>query len=139
MASDKNTSQFLIRAFRLGMDRILLTAAQALAFLRTNSASTRIHVRELLDTTSDQVREKAENTKKAVKLRMAVLEIEHHLNRLYPQIGKITCDLAQNGTKLPLQDEALKSRIEVAEEYRERLKELKAEQESHQRRNQKEA
>ncbi len=75
--------------------------------------------------------EKAEETRKAVKLRMAILEIEHHLNRLYPQIGKIACDLAEEGKRTLFQDSDLKERIEMAAEYRERLRELRAQQEAH--------
>lgn len=128
MKPEKEQNQLFSKALKLGVDRLLLFGAQALSFARSSSGSGRSRFKELFDTTSDQVREKAEVTKRAVKLRMAVLEIEHHLNRLYPQIGKITCDLADQGVKAILQDEALKSRIEMADEYRERLKELKAEQ-----------
>lgn len=131
MKPEKEKNQLFAKALRLGVDKLLLFGAHALSFARSNSGTGRSKFKELFDTTSDQVREKAEITKRAVKLRMAVLEIEHHLNRLYPQIGKITCDLADRGVKTILQDEALKSRIEMADEYRQRLKELKAEQEEH--------
>ena len=127
------------RAIQLGIDRILLFGAQVFSFLRGDVDKNRGRLREFFDTTSDQVREKAESTKRAVKLRMAVVEIEHHLNRLYPQIGKITCDLADQGVNTILQNEELKTRIELAAEYRERLKELKSEQEVHYSRQQKEA
>ena len=128
MKPEKSENQLFFKAIQLGVDRILLFGAQVISFFRGDAGNSRGKIRELFDTTSDQVREKAESTKRAVKLRMAVLEIEHHLNRLYPQIGKITCDLAEDGVKAILQDEALKSRIELAAEYRERLSELKSEQ-----------
>lgn len=132
MKSDKDTGQIFAQAFRLGMDKLLLFAAQSLSFFRSNSEKTRSQFTEIFHTTSDQVREKAEETRRAVKLRMAVLEIEHHLNRLYPQIGKITCDLLENGKRSLLKNEDLKNRVEMAGEYRERLKNLRAEQEEHQ-------
>jgi predicted membrane GTPase involved in stress response len=127
------------RAIQLGIDKILLFGAQMFSFLKNDKDENRGRLRELFDSTSDQVREKAESTKKAVKLRMAVLEIEHHLNRLYPQIGKITCDLADEGVHTILQNEDLKTRIELASEYRERLKELRSEQEVHYTQEKKEA
>ena len=127
------------RAIQLGIDKILLFGAQIFSFMRNESDENRGRLRELFDSTSGQVREKAESTKRAVKLRMAVLEIEHHLNRLYPQIGKITCDLSEEGVHTVLQDEDLKSRIELASEYRERLKELRSEQEVEYTRDKKEA
>ena len=91
MEPQKSGNQLFFKAIQLGVDKILLFGAQVLSFFRGNSGESRGRIKELFDTTSDQVREKAERTKRAVKLRMAVLEIEHHLNRLYPQIGKITC------------------------------------------------
>ena len=127
------------RAIQLGIDKILLFWAQMFSFMRNESDENRGRLRELFDSTSDQVREKAESTKKAVKLRMAVLEIEHHLNRLYPQIGKITCDLADEGGQSILQNDDLKSRIELASEYRERLTELRSEQDMEYSREKKEA
>ena len=127
------------RAIQLGIDKILLFGAQMLSLFRSDSKQGRGRLKELFDTTSDQVWEKAESTKRAVKLRMAVVEIEHHLNRLYPQIGKITCDLADEGAHSVLQNEDLKSRIELAAEYRQRLKELKSEQEVQYTREKKEA
>lgn len=127
------------RAIQLGIDKILLFGAQVFSFFRGDVDKNRGRLRELFDTTSEQVREKAESTKRAVKLRMAVVEIEHHLNRLYPQIGKITCDLADEGVNTILQNEELKTRIELAAEYRQRLKELRSEQDVHYNRQQKEA
>ena len=131
MKSGKENNQVFSNAFRLGMDKLLLFFAQVFPFFRGGSGNTRQQFKNILSNTSEIVRVKAEFTKKAVKLRMAVLEIEHHLNRLYPQIGKITCDLAAKGKKSVLQDEALKSKIELAAEYRNRLEELKAEQAAH--------
>ena len=76
-------------------------------------------------------------------LKTACLPVPPHrhwpASRLYPQIGKITCDLADEGVNTILQNEELKTRIELAAEYRERLKELKSEQEVQYSRQQKEA
>ena len=65
---------------------------------------------------------------------MAILEIEHHLNRLYPQIGKLACDLAAGGTEDWPGDADLRAKIELAEEYRGRLDALRAELQEHQQR-----
>ncbi|NIP72732.1 MAG: hypothetical protein GWO16_06705, partial [Gammaproteobacteria bacterium] len=65
---------------------------------------------------------------------MAILEIEHHLNRLYPQIGKLACDLAATNADDWATDADLRAKIELAEEYRARLGELRGELESHQQR-----
>ncbi len=132
MNPDNDKTQVFARAFRLGIDKILLFVARSLSFFRSNSEKTRSQFTEIFHHTSDQVREKAEETRRAVKLRMAVLEIEHHLNRLYPQIGKIACDLLEDGRRSLLQNEDLKTRVEMAGEYRERLRSLRAEQEEHQ-------
>ncbi|MCZ6474350.1 MAG: hypothetical protein O7A08_09775 [SAR324 cluster bacterium] len=131
MSSGEDGKQMFFNAIRLGVDKLLLFFARAFPFLRGESGKTGQQIKDMLSSTSEMVREKAEFTKKAVKLRMAVVEIEHHLNRLYPQIGKITCDLADEGKKSILQNKAIKNRIEVAAEYRERLQELKAEQAAH--------
>jgi predicted DNA-binding protein len=92
----------------------------------------------VLYSTSDQVLEKAEETRKSVKFRMAILEIEHHLNRLYPQIGKLTCDLAEKGAKDWQKDKNLKTKIDLAEEYRQRLDELKKNLTEHQQKSREE-
>lgn len=84
-------------------------------------------LKRLYDKTSEQFREKTEETKKTVRLRMAILDIEHHLNRLYPDIGKLACDLWKRG-EIPLLDNAdLRAKVKLVWEYRDRRDELKAE------------
>lgn len=107
---------------------------QVFSFLRSKTEDTRHQLKEVFYSTSDQVLEKAEETRKSVKLRMAILEIEHHLNRLYPQIGKLACDLAAKGAEDWPGDTDLRAKIELAEEYRGRLDELRGDLEEHQRR-----
>lgn len=130
MNPEKNQPNYLSNALKKGVERLVPFASHLFSFLRLNTEKTRHQFSEIFAITSDQVREKAEETKRAVKLRMTMLEIEHHLNRLYPQIGKIACDLAEQGKKNPLNNAELKQKIELADEYRERLKELKNEQTS---------
>jgi hypothetical protein len=102
--------------------------------VRARSERTRERARVLFYSTSDQVLERAEETRKGVRIRMAILELEHHLNRLYPQIGKLICDEIDDGrTPLP-EDEQLRTRVELAREYRTRLGELRADLEAHLRR-----
>jgi len=101
--------------------------------IRTKTDSTRSQLKEVFYSTSDQMLEKAEGTRKSVKMRMAILEIEHHLNRLYPQIGKIVCDLSASGAKSWSRDKNLKIKMDLAEEYRQRLTELKQELDAHQK------
>jgi len=127
----KNEQNFF-EAVKRALDLALYYATQAFSFLRQNTERTREQVRALVYTTSDQVLVKAEETRKGVKLRMAILELEHHLNRLYPQIGKVTCDLVAQGDKNLLDHEELTSRIKLAEEYRNRLDELKTQLAEHQ-------
>ena len=99
--------------------------SDAVTSLRNDSERVRYQVKHLFDSTSDQVLVKAEETRKAVRLRMAVLEVEHHLNRLYPQIGKLVCDLSSEGRTDLLDDPDLNSKIQLADEYRRRLQELR--------------
>jgi hypothetical protein len=119
---------------RRGLDVAIYYLMNWLSFLRSKTEDTRHQLKEVFYSTSDQVLEKAEETRKSVKLRMAILEIEHHLNRLYPQIGKLTCDLhAEHLTDWP-ENPDLKAKVELAEEYRQRLAELRKELEEHQQR-----
>jgi hypothetical protein len=121
-------------ALRRGLDLAIYYLMNWLSFLRSKTEDTRHQLKEAFYSTSDQVLEKAEETRKSVKLRMAILEIEHHLNRLYPQIGKLTCDLyAQSATDWP-QHPDLRAKVDLAEEYRERLAELRRDLEEHQQR-----
>ncbi len=99
--------------------------------IRSKTDSTRNQLKEVFYSTSDQMLEKAEGTRKSVKMRMAILEIEHHLNRLYPQIGKIACDLSADGAKSWTKDKNLKIKMDLAEEYRQRLTVLKQELDAH--------
>ncbi|MDH4121499.1 MAG: hypothetical protein OEV94_07335 [Deltaproteobacteria bacterium] len=72
------------------------------------------------------VMEKTEEVSRVMKLRMAILDIEHHLNRLYPDIGKTTYDLwAKKETPL-LDNPSLRSKIEMVHDYRNRLDDLRA-------------
>jgi len=99
------------------------------AFLRGNS-EWKEDLRRLYEKTSEQFREKTEETKKTVRLRMAILDIEHHLNRLYPDIGKMACDLWKRG-ETPLLDNAeLRGKVKLVWEYRDRRDALKAELQS---------
>ena len=114
-------------------DFLIGMGASLLSLLKINTEKTREQVRSIVFTTSDHVLEKAEETRVGVKLRMGIMEMEHHLNRLYPQIGKITCDMAAQSTrKNPLSDPVLKAKIELAEEYRARVLELKEQLALHQ-------
>ena len=91
----------------------------------TEKTSNRL--KRIFERTSTQVREKTEETRKTVRLRMAILDIEHHLNRLYPDIGNTACDLWEKG-KTPLRsDKDLRSKVELVKEYRARRKELNRE------------
>ncbi len=102
--------------------------------IRSKTDNTRNQLKEVFYSTSDQMLEKAEGTRKSVKMRMAILEIEHHLNRLYPQIGKVVCDLSADGAKSWTKDKNLKIKMDLAEEYRQRLTELKQELDAHHQR-----
>jgi hypothetical protein len=116
------------------LDQGLYQFMNWLSFLRSKTEDTRHQLKEVFYSTSDQVLEKAEETRKSVKLRMAILEIEHHLNRLYPQIGKLACDLHAQASHDWPQDPDLKAKMELAEEYRGRLAQLRQDLEEHQQR-----
>jgi hypothetical protein len=83
-------------------------------------------LKRLYDKTSEQFREKTEETRKTVRLRMAILDIEHHLNRLYPDIGKLACDLWKRGEVPLLNNPDLRSKVELVWEYLERRDSLKS-------------
>ena len=95
------------------------------AFLRGNS-EWKEDLKRLYEKTSEQFREKTEETKKTVRMRMAILDIEHHLNRLYPDIGKLACDLWKRGEVPLLGNDELRAKVELVWEYRERRDALKA-------------
>lgn len=108
------------------MGKVFPVFSEKMSEIRNSSLPAAKQVKKLFSTTSDQVLEKAEETRRAVKLRMAYLEIEHHLNRLYPQIGKLVSDLSREGKKNILSDPDIKSRIHLAGEYLDRLEKLKS-------------
>ena len=124
----------LAALLRRALDEALYMLMNWLAFLRSKTEDTRHQLKEVFYSTSDQVLERAEETRKSVKLRMAILEIEHHLNRLYPQIGKLTCDLHAEHVEGWPENPDLRAKVELAEEYRERLDELRKDLEQHQQR-----
>ncbi|MCH7478239.1 MAG: hypothetical protein IIA14_09060 [SAR324 cluster bacterium] len=138
MKREKKFNSTLGTLFKDLLDGFVVFLDWTLSLLRINTEKTRQQVEQIFRVTSGQVREKAEETRQAVRLRMATLELEHHLNRLYPQIGKIVCDLADDGKKMLLSDQELKTRIEMAAEYRQRLNALRDEQEAHYKRHKKE-
>ena len=124
----------LAAVLRRFLDYTIYYVVNWISFLRSKTEDTRHQLKEAFYSTSDQVLEKAEETRKSVKLRMAILEIEHHLNRLYPQIGKLTCDLHARGESDWPSDPDLRAKMDLAEEYRERLDALRTELEEHQQR-----
>ena len=128
MGPEKEERQFVLDFLRNAVDKAMPILEKSFSFFRLDPDKTREQVRDIFHATSDQVREKAEETRRAVKLRMAALEIEHHLNRLYPQIGKMICDMAEEGKKTFHNNPEIKEKLELAEEYRNRLAELRAEQ-----------
>lgn len=130
--SDPNSTPERSSGFKRGMDQLMEQSANLFSMLRSKTEGTLPQIKEVLYSTSDQVLGKAEETRKSVKFRMAILEIEHHLNRLYPQIGKLTCDLVEKGAKDWQKDKNLKTKIDLAEEYRQRLDELKKDLMEHQ-------
>ena len=87
-------------------------------------------LKRLYEKTSEQFREKTEETRKTVRLRMAILDIEHHLNRLYPDIGKLACDLWKRGEVPLLNNPDLRSKVELVWEYLELRDSLKVELQS---------
>lgn len=99
------------------------------AFLRGDS-EWKEDFRRLYEKTSEQFREKTEETRKTVRLRMAILDIEHHLNRLYPDIGKLACDLWKRGEVPLLNNAELSAKVQLVWEYRDRRDALKSELQS---------
>lgn len=128
--TEPHISPKLQAAWRRVMDLLTSLGTQVVGLLRQHTHRTREQVQQLFYSTSDQVLERAEETRRAVRLRMAIMEIEHHLNRLYPQIGKQACDLMADGRGNPAEDEAWRGKVELAEEYRTRLRTLRAELEA---------
>ena len=127
MAHRNHSSGFLTEALR-GLGRNLTARLPRLSeSLRGKTEETSHRLRRLYERTSSQVLEKTEETRKTVRLRMAILDIEHHLNRLYPDIGKTACDLWEIG-KTPLRSNRdLRSKVELVKEYRARRNALNEE------------
>ena len=95
---------------------------------REDSGGLAERAKQIFDTTSDQVLQRAEETRRAVKLRMAIMDVEHNLNRLYAQIGKLSCDAApEESEEIPIRGD-LAEKLSLAREYRERLASLREEQ-----------
>lgn len=105
-------------------DQLVDSATKTVQFIRDNTGAAREQVQDLFQITADHVSEKTEEARKVVQLRMAVMEIEHHLNRLYPQIGKLLCDLSERQLPAPLLDKDLRAKMDLAAEYRVRLNDL---------------
>jgi hypothetical protein len=108
-------------------DQLVDSASKTVQFIRDNTERTRDQVHDLFVTTAEQVSEKTGEARKMVQIRMAALEIEHHLNRLYPQIGKLLCDLTERQLPAPLLDKDLRAKLDLATEYGERLAALRKE------------
>jgi hypothetical protein len=108
-------------------DQFVDSASKTVQFIRDNTEHARDQVHDLFATTAEQVSEKTGEARKVVQLRMAAIEMEHHLNRLYPQIGKLLCDLTKRQLPAPLLDKDLRAKLDLATEYRERLTALRKE------------
>ena len=124
--SDKNLGNMIKSAVKSGMDQLTDAVMEGVSSLKRRGVGE--HFEDLMNNAPAQVMEKAGETKKAMQVRMAIRELEHHLNRLYPQIGKRTCDLAATGEKKLLENEELAKMVELASEYATRLKELREHQ-----------
>jgi hypothetical protein len=111
-------------------DQLVDSASKTVQFIRDNTEHAREQVQDLFQVTAEHVSEKTGEARKTVQIRMAALELEHHLNRLYPQIGKLLCDLAERQLAAPLLDKDLRAKLDLAAEYRERLAALRKELDS---------
>ena len=120
------------------MERIRELLARFLYALRTfwpeNTGDISRKAKLIFDTTSDQFLEKAQETRRAVKLRMAIMDVEHSLNRVYTQIGKLSCDVVREGVEAIPVNGDLSDKLTLAHDYRKRLEELRKEQEAPQQR-----
>lgn len=113
-------------------DQLVDTASKTARFIRDNTEHAREQVQDLLQVTTEHVSEKTEEARKSLQARMAMLELEHHLNRLYPQIGKLLCDLTERQLPAPLLDKELRGKLDLATEYRDRLASLRRDLEAQQ-------
>ena len=111
-------------------DQLVDSASKTVQFIRENTEHAKEQVQDLFQATSEQVSEKTDETRRVVQVRMAIMELEHHLSRLYPQIGKLLCDLTERQLPAPLLDKDLRARLDVAAEYRARLAALHKELEA---------
>jgi Mg2+ and Co2+ transporter CorA len=130
--SDSPQDQTKSKSLHKVYDQIVDSAAKTLTFIKDNTERTRAQVQDLFNATSEQLGERAEETRKGVKIRMAMLEMEHHLNRLYPQIGKLLCDMVEKNRATGQLDPDLQTKLELAAEYRQRLVQLRQELEAQQ-------
>ncbi len=116
---------FLTRFVRAMYRWLLRQLGGLIAWLRPYTSNPD-QVKKAWSSASEQVRERAETTRRAVSQRMTILEIEHHLSRLYPQIGKMLSELVES-KRLVLGEEstALATLVEQLQEYRKRLESLR--------------
>ena len=105
-------------------DQLVGSASRTFQFLKGNTERTREQVQELFQHTAEQVSAKTGEARRVVQIRMAVLEIEHHLGRLYPQIGSQLCDQVEKDSLAGLNKD-LQSKLDLAAEYRQRLVQLR--------------
>ncbi|MDH4224230.1 MAG: hypothetical protein OEW12_01120 [Deltaproteobacteria bacterium] len=115
----------LVGALRRGAENLVSFTRGAISPAKAGGPGK--NIRDFISRTTDALTEKTMETTQAVKLRMAILEIEHHLNRLYPDIGKTTYDLWASKQTPLLDNPDLKSKIEMVQTYRQRLDALKKE------------
>jgi predicted membrane GTPase involved in stress response len=128
MSEDRRESRS--SALQKVYDQLVDSAAKTVQFIRDNTGHAREQVQDLFQTTAEHVAEKTGEARRAIQLRMAIVEIEQHLNRLYPQIGKLLCDLIERQESAPLLDKDLRAKTELAAEYRGRLSALRRELET---------
>lgn len=127
MGDESRKGGILVQAGRQMLDRVNRVAPGLTGLFTGKTPWTREQLRAIYNRTSEQVLEKTEETRKVVRLRMALLDIEHHLNRLYPDIGKTACDLWERGETPLLDNVDLRSKVELVKEYRARRKTLRHE------------
>ncbi len=116
------------------LDNIVDSASRALDTVKGTTQRTKDQVQDLLLGAAEQIGDKAKETRHLVELRLAALEVEQNLSRLYPQIGKLICDAAEQGAAPAMPDRDLQAKLDLAGEYRKRLLELRSALESEQTR-----
>lgn len=110
-------------------ERLFWSCGRFLFALRPHMERTGEGVQRFVRSATGQVRTQSEGARHNMKQRMTMLELQHHLSRLYPQIGRLACDM-QADQRLQHEDEELTHLVEQAQEYRQRLKEIEAERAS---------